>query len=113
VVSASPADRLTIGTARWKQGDFRVSGTSSATVSVGTQATTVSVFRLLGTNPDGSPNLAEIPNTRVGLTAGIAPASSTYEVRVRNAQAPATNPGTIYVKSNLGGIAGPFTVSNG
>jgi hypothetical protein len=115
VVSSRPADRLTIGTARWKQGDFRVSGTSTAPVSAGGEATTVSVFRVTGPPPSPGllPVLTEIPNTRAGLTAGVAPANSTYDIRARNGQAPATNPGTIYVKSSLGGITGPFTVSNG
>jgi hypothetical protein len=73
------------------------------------------VFRVTGPPPSPGllPVLTEIPNTRAGLTAGVAPANSTYDIRARNGQAPATNPGTIYVKSSLGGITGPFTVSNG
>ena len=37
----------------------------------------------------------------------------TYDIRLRNANAPATNPGKVYVESDSGGVAGPFVVSNG
>jgi hypothetical protein len=44
----------------------------------------------------------------------VAPATNgTYDIRVRNAAAPATNPGKIYVVSENGGQAGPFTVAAG
>ena len=36
-----------------------------------------------------------------------------YDFRLRNGAAPATNPGSIYVESDGGGVAGPFTVANG
>jgi hypothetical protein len=41
----------------------------------------------------------------------VAPATvGTYDIRARNANAPASNPGKIYVVSENGGVAGPFTV---
>ena len=44
----------------------------------------------------------------------VAPATNgSYDIRVRNANAPATNPGKIFVVSDNGGKAGPFTVANG
>jgi hypothetical protein len=44
----------------------------------------------------------------------VAPATTgTYDIRVRAANAPATNPGKIYVVSENGGVAGPFTVTAG
>ena len=36
-----------------------------------------------------------------------------WDLRLRNGAAPRTNPGTVHVDSNLGGTAGPFTVTNG
>jgi hypothetical protein len=36
-----------------------------------------------------------------------------WDVRLRNGASPATNPGRIFVESSMGGVAGPFTVSNG
>jgi hypothetical protein len=40
-------------------------------------------------------------------------ANGTYDIRVRNAAAPPVNPGKIYVVSENGGVAGPFTVAQG
>ena len=46
--------------------------------------------------------------------AAVAPATgATYDIRLRNANAPATNPGKIFVESDSGGVAGPFVVANG
>jgi hypothetical protein len=93
-------DRVTIGTARWKSGEFRVTGTASVvgrTVSVRTGSATGPV----------------IPGASALVTAAAPPATGgDYDIRVRNGAAPATNPGTIWVTSNGGGVAGPFTVSN-
>jgi hypothetical protein len=36
-----------------------------------------------------------------------------YAVRLRDNAAPSTNPGRIFVESNMGGVAGPTTVTNG
>jgi hypothetical protein len=91
-------DRVTIGTARWKSGDFRVTGTASVvgrTVSVRTGSATGPVL--------GS----------AAVTAAAPPATGgDYDIRLRNGAAPPTNPGQIWVTSNGGGVAGPFAVAN-
>jgi hypothetical protein len=102
-------DRVTITTARWKNGDFRVSGTSSATTG------TVAVYQGELVNGQWQPKATPIANMgSFTLTAAVAPATgSTYDARVRNGAAPTANPGRIFVKSSNGGIAGPFVVANG
>jgi hypothetical protein len=94
-------DRVTITSARWKSGDFRVEGTGS---QVGA---TVTVLRATATGP-GDP----IAGASAGVTAVAPPGIGAYSIRLRNGSAPAQNPGQIYVKSSAGGVAGPFTVSN-
>jgi hypothetical protein len=92
-------DRITIGTARWKSGDFRVTGTGS---SVGATVTIRA----------GSPTGTVLGSGRV--TAAPAPAvGGVYDLRFRDGAAPATRPATIFVVSSLGGAAGPFAVANG
>lgn len=89
-------DRVTIGTAKWKAGDFRVTGTGSflgATVLV----------------RSGSPTGPVIASAAV--TAAAPPAIGGFDLRLRNGAAPAVNPTIIYIESNQGGTAGPFTVS--
>jgi hypothetical protein len=91
-------DRITIGTARWKSGDFRVTGTASVV------GRTVSVR----TGSAGGPILGSAL-----VTAAAPPATGgEYDIRLRNGAAPPTNPGSIWVTSNGDGVAGPFTVSN-
>jgi len=99
-LTVTPAtDRITIGTARWKSGDFRVTGTGS---SVGATVTIRS----------GSPTGTALGSGRI--TAAPAPATGgVYDLRFRDGAAPATRPATIYVVSSLGGVAGPFTVAQG
>jgi len=95
-------DTVTIGTAKWKNGDFRVTGSGS----------TVGAFlevRNAGTSGPGTTVLAR-GQVEPPATPG---ANGTYDIRVRNAAAPAANPGRIYVVSENGGVAGPFTVANG
>jgi hypothetical protein len=99
-------DRVTIGTAKWKTGDFRVTGSSNA------PSGTVTVWRVI---KDASG--ADVPGAQVGtltatLTAAPPAAGTTYDWRLRTG-VPTTNPGRIFVKSSNGGIAGPFTVTNG
>jgi len=97
-------DRVTIGTAKWKSGDFRVTGTGSlvgaiVTVRPATSTGTIDRTRSLG-------NAQTVP--------AVAPATgATYDIRMRNGNAPATNPGKIFVESDSGGVAGPFVVANG
>lgn len=90
-------DRITIGTARWKARDFRVSGTGSSVGATVTVRAGSSTGPILGT---------------AAVTAAPAPATGgAYELRLRDGAAPATRPATIYVVSNRGGVAGPFSVA--
>jgi hypothetical protein len=94
-------DRVTITSAKWKAGDFRVVGTSSATPTVAAPVT----MTVRSGSPTG-PSLGQGP-----LDPAVAPATGgTYSLRFRNNAAPATRPGQIYVVSSRGGVAGPFTV---
>ena len=94
--------RVTIGTARWKAGDFRVTGTTSAPVG-----TLVQVRRTSATGPVIASGNA---------VAGALPTSQDYSIRVRNGAAPAANPNQIWVTVTVNGVTGttgPFTVANG
>lgn len=96
-VPTAVTDRITVTTARWKAGDFRVVGTGSAvgaTVSVRTGSASGPVIG------------------RTVVTAPVAPATiGDYSFRARDAAAPRTNPGQIWVTSSNGGVTGPFTVT--
>jgi hypothetical protein len=95
-------DAVTIATAKWKTGDFRVTGSGSAVGAF------LEVRNATATGP-GTTVLAR-GQVEPPATPG---ANGTYDIRVRNANAPATNPGRIYVVSENAGQAGPFTVPNG
>lgn len=102
-------ESVTIGTAKWKANDFRITGTSSAASG------TVTVLRAVRNATTGvvEPGAAITGLVNQPLTAAAAPATgSTYDARLR-AGVPATNPGQIFVRSSNGGLAGPFTVTNG
>lgn len=91
-------DRVTIGSAEWKSGDFRISGTSSVVGSVVTVHVGSLTGRVLGT---------------ATVTAAAAPATGgVYTLRLRNAAAGTSNPGTVWIESTAGGTAGPATVTN-
>ena len=94
-------DRITITSARWRSGEFRIVGTGDRI------GVTVQVHRV---NADGSLGAAVNGATAV-VVAAAPPGIGDYSIRQRN-NAPQTNPGRIFVKSSGGGIAGPFTVSN-
>lgn len=85
-------DTVAIGTARWKVGDFRVTGGGSVV------GATIKVH---------AGSLAGPVLGSALVTAGPPPV---FSLRQANAAAPATNPGTIWIESTLGGTAGPFTV---
>jgi hypothetical protein len=88
-------DSVAIGTAKWKAGDFRVTGTGSvagATVSLRVGSPTAPV---IGTAP---------------VVAAPPAAGGTFDIRLRGAAAQSTRPSTVYVTSDKGGVAGPFTV---
>jgi hypothetical protein len=87
-------DTVTIATAKWKAGDFRVTGSGTvagATVSLRIGSPTAPV---IGTAP---------------VVAAPPAAGGAFDFRLRNGQAPATRPSVIYVTSDKGGVAGPFT----
>lgn len=92
----STTDRLTISQATWKSGDFRIDGTGTI------DGANLQVYRA---NTNGTVGAAI-----VGATAQVT--LGAYTVRLRNNAAPGTNPGTIFVKSDKGGQAGPISVSN-
>ncbi len=97
-------DRVTIGTAKWKSGDFRVTGTGSLVGAIVTVRPATSTGAIDRTRSLGSGQI--VP--------AVAPATGgTYDIRLRNANAPATNPGKIFVESDSNGVAGPFVVANG
>jgi hypothetical protein len=86
-------DQVSIAKATFKVGDFRVTGGGSlvgATIKLHTGSLTGPV---LGT----------------GVVVAGVPAG-TFDIRLRSPQAPASNPGTVWVESSAGGTAGPFTV---
>jgi Fibronectin type III domain/Chitobiase/beta-hexosaminidase C-terminal domain len=95
-------DRVTITTARWKAGDFRIVGTGSVL------GATVQAYRV---NADGTRGAA-IAGATAAVVAAAPPGIGDYSIRMR-ANAPATNPGRIFLVSDRGGVAGPFAVSNG
>lgn len=96
-------DKVTITSARWKSGEFRVVGTGSRV------GATVTVHRVTNTGTVG----AAITGATGTVVAAAPPAVGDYSIRLRNGSAPVQNPGRIFVKSSSGGVAGPFTVSNG
>jgi hypothetical protein len=95
-------DTVTILFARFRPGDFRVRGASTA------NSGTVSVYAANPAIADTTPiaGLANLP-----LIAAVAPETgSVFDGRVR--ATPAVGPQLIWVKSSNGGVAGPFTVTN-
>lgn len=91
-------DRVTIGLAQWKTGDLRIEGTSSIVGGTITIRVGGPTGRILGAVP---------------VTAAAAPATGgVYSLRLRNAAAGTTNPGTVWIESTVGGLAGPTTVTS-
>ncbi|MDR6416389.1 fibronectin type III domain-containing protein [Pseudarthrobacter sulfonivorans] len=91
-------DRVTIGQAQWKSGDMRISGTSNVIGGIVTIRVGGPAGRVLG---------------QVNVTAAAAPATGgEYFLRLRNAAAGTTNPGTVWIESTVGGTAGPVAVVN-
>jgi hypothetical protein len=96
-VTPVPA-RVTISSATWKSGDFRVSGTSSVAGGTVTVRVANATGRVLGT---------------AAITAAVAPATGgVWSLRLRDGAAGTSNPGSVWVETTLGGMAGPLTVSN-
>ncbi|NMO54613.1 hypothetical protein HH310_25940 [Actinoplanes sp. TBRC 11911] len=96
-VLVTPAvDRVTIGTAKWKANDFRITGTGSF----------VGATVLVHVGSLASPAIASGT-----VVAAAPPGIGDIDIRLRNGAAPATRPTVIFIESNRGGVAGPFTVS--
>jgi Chitobiase/beta-hexosaminidase C-terminal domain len=94
VVVTPASDVVTITSAKWKPGDLRVVGT---TTTVGAIVTIRSA--------------SGVVYGVAAVTAAAPPAvGGVYDFRLR-VNVPTTNPLTVYVDSNRGGTAGPFTVS--
>ncbi|VXB76451.1 Fibronectin type III domain protein [Arthrobacter sp. 9AX] len=98
-VTVTPVpDRVTLSQAQWKSGDLRIGGTSSVVGGIVTVRVGGPNGRVLG---------------QVNVTAAAAPATGgDWSLRLRNAAAGTTNPGTVWVESTLGGTAGPMAVAN-
>jgi hypothetical protein len=96
-------DSITITTAKWKSGDFKIVGTGNQLGAI------VQAYRV---NTDGSLG-APIAGATAQVVAAAPPGIGDWTIRLRNAAAGTSNPGRIIVKSDKGGQAGPFTVSNG
>lgn len=96
-------DSITISTAKWKSGDFRIVGTGNQLGAI------VQAYRV---NADGSLGTA-IQGATAQVVAAAPPGIGDWNIRMRNTATVPSNPGRIIVKSDKGGQAGPFTVSNG
>ncbi len=94
VVVTPVPDQVAIATAKWKLGDFRVTG--SSTVAGGT----ITVHK-------GS--LSGVSLVQAAVTA--AATGGVFDARSKSTLPPLdTRPTTIWIESTLGGVAGPFTV---
>jgi hypothetical protein len=90
-------DRITVSQAQWKSGDLRIGGTSSVAGGIVTIRVGGPTGRVLG---------------QTNVTAAAAPETGgVYTLRLRDAAAGATNPGTVWIESTLGGTAGPMSVT--
>ncbi len=100
VVITPRSDTVAIVTAKWKAGDFRVVGTNSAVGSIVTLRGPV------------APNGTAVIYGTATVTAAVPPAvGGDFDIRLRNGAAPAAKPPVVFVDSNMGGTAGPFTVA--
>jgi hypothetical protein len=104
LVPTKVTDTVSISSAKWKVGDLRVIGGGSLVGAIVTVRPATSTGAIDRTKSLGSQQV--VP--------AVAPATGgTYDIRMRNANAPATNPGKVFVESDSGGVAGPFVVTNG
>ena len=91
-------DRITITQARWRQGDFRISGTGSqvgATITLKT----------------GSAANAPVIGTAVVQPGATPTANGTWELRLRNGTFANTRPAQVYAVSSGKGTAGPVATT--
>lgn len=87
--------------ARFRPGDWRVRGTSTASSG------SVSVYADTPDSPGATP-IAGLPTCRSSRPSPET--GSTFDGRLRTT--PAVTPQRIWVQSSNGGVAGPFTVTN-
>lgn len=87
-------DQVSVITARWKNGDFRVTGAGSVV------GATITVHQ---------DSLGGAVLGRATVTAAVL--GGDFSLRLRNGAAPAISPGTIWIESTVGGTSGPFTVT--
>ena len=90
-------DRVTITQARWKRGDFRISGTGSqagATITLRAGSATAAVIGTAVVQPPATPG-----------------ASGTWELRLRNGTFANTRPAQVYAVSSGKGTAGPVATT--
>ena len=86
----------------WMPGDCRVPGAGPG----------VGAFLEVPTAPAAGTGPGTTILARGQVEPPVAPATvGTYDIRARNANAPAANPLKIFVVSENGGVAGPFTVT--
>lgn len=95
-------DRITISTAVWKSGDFKIVGTGSQL------GTTVTLYRVTATGTQG----AAIPGAVANVVAAAPPGVGDWTIRLRNAAAGTASPGRVMAVSSGGGATAPFTVTN-
>ncbi len=88
VTVAGRSDTLTVTSAKWKAGDFRVVGTSTT---------------------DGAIITLRSPTGTIYGSASVA--AGGFDIRIRGNTVPTTRPATAVVDSNLGGSFGPFAVA--
>lgn len=100
-------DQITITTARWKSGDFRVIGTGSVVGKI------VTVYRFNANHPC-SVETVDDPTTNIygsaSVVAAAPPGIGDWVLRLRNGAAPNNNPNRVCAVSSGGGVAGPFNV---
>ncbi|MGG5259478.1 fibronectin type III domain-containing protein [Phycicoccus avicenniae] len=97
-----PTDRITISTAVWKTGDFKIVGTGSQL------GTTVTLYRVTATGTQG----AAIPGAVATVVAAAPPGVGDWTIRLRNAAAGTSSPGRVMAVSSGGGTTPPFTVTS-
>ena len=87
------SDTVAIATAKWKVGDFRVTGSGTVV------GATITVHK------------GSLSGPVLGTAAVTAGVPNSFSMRATNAAAPATNPLVVWIESSVGGTAGPFTVA--
>jgi hypothetical protein len=105
VIFPSPTDTITITTAKYiANKQFKITGTGSI-------AATAMLYSTNLNGSIGSPIYIRGTTTVISAPIVCTAGTCTFTMDIRNANVPLTNPGRIYVKSTLGGIAGPLIIA--